>query len=192
MADIPNQNGTQKVHTEDKVLQLLQQFRLEETTTEEAVNNEHDLPLEINQFLKNSHLYQFQEYIKKYKRGLSNYFHEQWTVGEIINQELVPKLKKHTVDTHQPNNGNLALVDGQALLRELIDNAKKLATFKLVRHECRGAQISARTLERHEFIERYLPDYCRIANYQQTPYRYGQQSSLIEGTKIYTAFVNNV
>ncbi|KAI9470890.1 MAG: hypothetical protein EXX96DRAFT_455706, partial [Benjaminiella poitrasii] len=51
----------------------------------------------------------------------------------------------------------------------------------------RGARVSARTLERREFIGRYLPDNCRIANYQRIPFRYGQQSSLIEGTKIYTA-----
>ncbi|KAI9480298.1 MAG: hypothetical protein EXX96DRAFT_633642 [Benjaminiella poitrasii] len=56
----------------------------------------------------------------------------------------------------------------------------------------RGARVSARTLERREFIGRYLPDFCRIANYQRTTFRYGQQSSLIEGTKIYTAYINNV
>ncbi|KAI9486228.1 MAG: hypothetical protein EXX96DRAFT_592980 [Benjaminiella poitrasii] len=36
----------------------------------------------------------------------------------------------------------------------------------------RGSRISARTLERREFIERYLPDYCRIANYQRIPFSY--------------------
>ncbi|KAI9486146.1 MAG: hypothetical protein EXX96DRAFT_534433 [Benjaminiella poitrasii] len=91
----------EKKKTEDEVLQLFQRFRLGEKAAEETVKNEHDLPLEIIQLSEDNHLYQFQEYIKKYKRGLPKYFHEQWTVGETINRELVPELKKHTEHTQQ-------------------------------------------------------------------------------------------
>ncbi|EIE90157.1 hypothetical protein RO3G_14868 [Rhizopus delemar RA 99-880] len=46
-------------------------------------------------------LLQIQENFKRYKRELSRYQSDNWTVGEEINKSLIPKLKKYNVDTHQ-------------------------------------------------------------------------------------------
>ncbi|ORE11370.1 hypothetical protein BCV72DRAFT_300954, partial [Rhizopus microsporus var. microsporus] len=43
-----------------------------------------------------------------------------------------------------------------------------------------------------ELINQYLGDYLTITSYQRPNFVYAQQSAITEGTKIYTAYVNNV
>ncbi|PHZ14528.1 uncharacterized protein RHIMIDRAFT_102594 [Rhizopus microsporus ATCC 52813] len=42
-----------------------------------------------------------------------------------------------------------------------------------------------------ELINRHLDDYLTITNYQRPNFVFAQQSVIIEGTKVYTVYVNN-
>jgi hypothetical protein len=48
------------------------------------------------------------------------------------------------------------------------------------------------TAERRQFINPYRDRYLQIAGYARRHLTYGQQTSIIEGTKMYTAYANNI
>ena len=56
----------------------------------------------------------------------------------------------------------------------------------------RGRARARLIIEYRELINRHLVDYLAITNYQRPDFVYAQQSAIIEGTKIYTAYANNV
>ncbi|CAO3658030.1 unnamed protein product [Rhizopus microsporus] len=47
-------------------------------------------------------------------------------------------------------------------------------------------------IQYRRLINRHLNDYLAITNYQRPDFVYAQQSAIIKGTKIYTAYTNNV
>lgn len=94
-------NEQPRMYTEEEVLQLFQRFRDEEKTINQQTREERPLPLDITTYLEESTPLQIQENFKRFKRELSKYQDEEWTVGEEINKSLIPKLKSYTVDTAQ-------------------------------------------------------------------------------------------
>ncbi|KAG0753321.1 hypothetical protein G6F60_012744 [Rhizopus arrhizus] len=49
---------------------------------------------------------QHQDNFKRYKREVTKYHHDEWTVAEEINKSFIPKLKQYTVDTTQVVNAH--------------------------------------------------------------------------------------
>ncbi|KAG2206823.1 hypothetical protein INT47_007579 [Mucor saturninus] len=62
--------------------------------------------------------------------------------------------------------------------------------LKLTRY-ARG-RAGGRTAATRAFIDTYLGDYLEVTGFVPPDFRYGQQTSLIEGAKIFTAYNNNV
>lgn len=62
--------------------------------------------------------------------------------------------------------------------------------LKLTRYA--RTRVGERTAALRVFIDRYLRDYLQASNFVTPDFPYVQQTSLIEGTKIYTAYANNV
>lgn len=60
--------------------------------------------MDISSYLEESTPLQIQYNFKRFKRELSKYHDEEWTVGEEINKPLILKLKSYTVDTTQVVN----------------------------------------------------------------------------------------
>ncbi|CEG72438.1 hypothetical protein RMATCC62417_07997 [Rhizopus microsporus] len=55
----------------------------------------------------------------------------------------------------------------------------------------RGRARARLIIHYQELINLHLDDYLRITNYQRPSFVYAQQSAIIEGTNIYTAYANN-
>ncbi|KAG1639576.1 hypothetical protein G6F44_007697 [Rhizopus delemar] len=105
MTDYPV-NNEQRTYTEQEVFELLRRFKIEEQTTTQRAREERELPLEIASFLDETTKQQHQDNFKRYKREISKYYHEEWTMAEEINKSFIPKLKQFTVDTTQVVNAN--------------------------------------------------------------------------------------
>lgn len=110
----------------------------------------------INTLEENSKL-QLQENFKRYKKDLTRYAHDEWTVAEEINKSLTPKLKQHTVETTQLvssiykgaeiirtfgrgatevfeqlktiREGEISGEEANAILEEVFESAKRLSIF---------------------------------------------------------------
>ncbi|KAG1035021.1 hypothetical protein G6F43_013310 [Rhizopus delemar] len=105
MTDSLNTGNEQPVlYTQEQVFGLLQRLRLEEQTATQRAREERALPLDISSSLDSVTKQQHFDNFKRYKRDLSKYNNEEWTVGEEINRSFIPKLKNHTVDTTQVVN----------------------------------------------------------------------------------------
>ncbi|KAG1344573.1 hypothetical protein G6F62_004434 [Rhizopus arrhizus] len=89
---------------ETQVLNLLQHPINEEQTANQQAREERDLPLEITSFLNSLTKKQHLDKFKRYKREVSKYYNEEWTVTEDINKSFLPNLKAFTVDTTQVVN----------------------------------------------------------------------------------------
>ncbi|KAG1043950.1 hypothetical protein G6F43_011537 [Rhizopus delemar] len=154
MADYPV-NNEQRTYTEQEVFELLRRFKIEEQTTTQRAREERELPLEIASFLDETTKQQHQDNFKRYKREISKYYHEEWTMAEEINKSFIPKLKQFTVDTTQVVNahykgaetsrlhgraateifeqlltiksGGLSTEEANQLLDEALESAKRLA-----------------------------------------------------------------
>jgi polyhydroxyalkanoate synthesis regulator phasin len=150
-------NEQQRMYTEEEVFQLFQRFRNEEKAVNQHVREGRPLPLDISAYLEESTQQQLQDNFKRYKRDLSKYHHEEWTVGEEINKSLIPKLKYYTVDTAQVvstiykgsdiirthgraateiyeqlntiREGEISQEEARQLLDETMESAKRLAIF---------------------------------------------------------------
>lgn len=94
-------NNVPRTYTEEEVLELFQRFRNEERLTLTKNREERPLPVEVVTTLEENSKLQLQEGFKRYKKDLSKYAHDEWTVAEEINKSLLPKLKQHTVETTQ-------------------------------------------------------------------------------------------
>ncbi|KAG1174212.1 hypothetical protein G6F36_011269 [Rhizopus arrhizus] len=155
MTDIPDINEQPKLYTEEQIFELFQRFKAEEQATTQRAREERELPLEIITSLDDVKRQQHLDNFKRYKRDISKYYHNEWTVGEEINKSFLPKLKNHTVDTTQVVNayykgseinrthgraatelyeqlhtikrGNLPADQAHQLLDEAIESAKRLA-----------------------------------------------------------------
>ncbi|KAI8881652.1 hypothetical protein K501DRAFT_295707 [Backusella circina FSU 941] len=136
-------NNEQRTFTEQEVFELLRQ-----------------LPVEITSTLENNTQQQHQENFKRYRRDISKYHNEEWTVAEEVNKSLLPKLKHYTVDTTQVVNayykgaetsrlhgraateifeqlktiksGNISTQEAIELLGEAMESAKRLAVHAWV------------------------------------------------------------
>ncbi|KAG1042355.1 hypothetical protein G6F43_011925 [Rhizopus delemar] len=154
MTDYPV-NNEQRTYTEQEVFELLRRFKIEEQTTTQRAREERELPLDIASFLDETTNQQHQDNFKRYKREISKYYHEEWTVAEEINKSFIPKLKQFTVDTTQVVNahykgaensrlhgraateifeqlltiksGGLSAEEANQLLDEALESAKRLA-----------------------------------------------------------------
>ncbi|KAG1171360.1 hypothetical protein G6F36_011768 [Rhizopus arrhizus] len=154
MTDYPV-NNEQRTYTEQEVFELLRRFKIEEQTTTQRAREERELPLEIASFLDETTKQQHQDNFKRYKREISKYYHEEWTMAEEINKSFIPKLKQFTVDTTQVVNahykgaetcrlhwraateileqlltiksGGLSAEEANQLLDEALESAKRLA-----------------------------------------------------------------
>ena len=150
-----NNEPIPRTYTEEEVFELFQRFRLEEQATSQNFREEHELPMEIIDSLENLTKQQHQENFKLYKREISKYHHEEWTMGEEINKSFIPKLKNYTVDSTQVINahykgseisrihgraateifeqlatirrGNISPTEAQQLLEEAMESSKRLA-----------------------------------------------------------------
>jgi transcriptional regulator NrdR family protein len=91
----------QKNFTREEVTQLIRQLVLERQEEREENQSGKVLPMAISAALKNTTPAEMRDNIKKYKRNVYRYSDEYWTKSETLNNELVPKLKKANVDTHQ-------------------------------------------------------------------------------------------
>ena len=97
-------NNKQRTYTEQEVFELLGCFKIEEQTATQRIREERELPLEITSSLDKVTKQQHQDNFKRYKREISKYHREEWTVAEEINKSFLPKLKQFTVDTTQVVN----------------------------------------------------------------------------------------
>ena len=105
MTDIYNSNNEQPcLYTETQALNLLQHPRNEEQIANQRARDERGLPLEITSFLDKLTKQQHLDNFKCYKREVSKYYNEEWTVTEDINKSFLPNLKAFTVDTTQVVN----------------------------------------------------------------------------------------
>jgi polyhydroxyalkanoate synthesis regulator phasin len=100
MTDTPLKNE-QRTYTEQEVFEILRRYQMEEQAITQRVREERDLPLQITSALDEVTKQQHQENFKRYRRKISKYHHEEWTVAEEINEGFLPKLKQSSVDTTQ-------------------------------------------------------------------------------------------
>ena len=98
MNDINNDNAS-RTYTEEEVLELFRRFRNEEKLIINKNKEERALPMDIVSTLEDNSKLQLQDSFKRYRKDLTKYTHDDWTVAEEINKSLVPKLKQHTVET---------------------------------------------------------------------------------------------
>ncbi|KAI8881650.1 hypothetical protein K501DRAFT_274424 [Backusella circina FSU 941] len=99
MNDINNEQP--RTYTEDVVLELFQRFRNEENINTTKNREERPLPMDIISTLEENSKLQLQESFRRYKKDLTRYTNDDWTIPEEINKSLTPKLKHHTVETTQ-------------------------------------------------------------------------------------------
>lgn len=113
--------------------------------------------MDVSSRLEENTQHQLKENFKWYKRDLSKYHHDDWTVGEEINKPLLLNLKNYTMDTTQAVNaiykgseiiwtqdraateifeqlnalseGELSHDAARQILDEIIENAKRLVVF---------------------------------------------------------------
>ncbi|KAG1138403.1 hypothetical protein G6F37_011356 [Rhizopus arrhizus] len=82
MTDTDDSNNEQpRLYTETQVVNLLQHPRNEEQTANQRAREEGDLPLDITSFLDSLTKKQYLDNFKHYKREVSKYYNEEWTVG---------------------------------------------------------------------------------------------------------------
>lgn len=140
---------------EEQLIELFRRLRTEEQTASQQAREERDLPLDITSTLENLTKQQHLDNFKRYKRDVSNYYNEEWTIPEEINKSFIPKLKNYTVDTTQVvnadykgadisrmhgraateiyeqlltiKNGHLPTEKAQQLLDETIESTKRLS-----------------------------------------------------------------
>jgi hypothetical protein len=85
---------------------LIRRFKIEEQTTTQRAREERELSFGIASSLDELTKQQHQDNFKRYKREISKYHHEEWTVAEEINKSFLPKLKQYTVGTTQVVNAH--------------------------------------------------------------------------------------
>ncbi|KAG1135032.1 hypothetical protein G6F37_013104 [Rhizopus arrhizus] len=157
MNDNNNVNEGPRVYTEEEVFRLFQRFKNEEKLAEQNNREERPLPVEIITQLEENSKQQLQDNFRRFKKNLSKYIDEEWTVAEEINKSLLPKLKTYTVDTAQLvssiyrgseimrthgraateifeqlsilREGEISTEEAHAILEEAFENAKRLAVF---------------------------------------------------------------
>lgn len=149
-------NNERRTYTEEEVIELLRRVKTAEQADAQKSREERELPLGITSTLEQFTKQQHQDNFKRYKREITKYHHEEWTVAEEINRSFIPKLKQYTVDTTQVVNahykgaeisrlhgraateiyeqlctiqaGEISADEAYQLLEEAIDSAKRLAT----------------------------------------------------------------
>lgn len=149
-------NNGPKTYTEEEVIELLRRVKASEQAETQKAREERELPLGITSSLDKLTKQQHQDNFKRYKRELTKYHHDEWTVAEEINKSFIPKLKQYTVDTTQVVNahykgaencrlhgraateiyeqlsiikaGEITAEEAHQLLDEAIESAKRLAT----------------------------------------------------------------
>ncbi|PHZ12371.1 uncharacterized protein RHIMIDRAFT_284748, partial [Rhizopus microsporus ATCC 52813] len=151
----PINNNEQRTYTEDEVIELLRRVKTAEQAEIQKAREERQLPVGITSSLDNLTKQQHQDNFKRYKREITKYHHDEWTVAEEINKSFIPKLKQYTVDTTQVVNahykgaensrlhgraateiyeqlsiiqaGEISAEEAHQLLNEAIESAKRLA-----------------------------------------------------------------
>ncbi|KAG2195369.1 hypothetical protein INT47_004477, partial [Mucor saturninus] len=99
-------NNEPKTFTEAEVIELLRRARATEQAETQKTREERELPLEITSSLEQHTKQQHQDNFKRYKRDVTKYHHNEWTIVEEINKSFLPKLRHYTVDTTQVVNAH--------------------------------------------------------------------------------------
>ncbi|KAG0808157.1 hypothetical protein G6F16_012890 [Rhizopus arrhizus] len=148
-------NNEPRTYTEEEVIELLRRIKTAEQAETQKAREERELPLGITSSLDKPTRQQHQDNFKRYKREVTKYHHDEWTVAEEINKSFIPKLKQYTVDTTQVVNahykgaeisrlhgraateiyeqlsiiqaGEISTEEAHQLLAEAIESAKRLA-----------------------------------------------------------------
>jgi polyhydroxyalkanoate synthesis regulator phasin len=148
-------NNEPRTYTEEEVIELLRRIKTAEQAETQKAREERELPLGITSSLNKLTKQQHQDNFKRYKREVTKYRHDEWTVTEEINKAFIPKLKQYTVDTIQVVNahykgaeisrlhgraateiyeqlsiiqaGEISTEEAHQLLDETIESAKRLA-----------------------------------------------------------------
>ncbi|ORE12259.1 hypothetical protein BCV71DRAFT_191359, partial [Rhizopus microsporus] len=55
--------------------------------------------------------HQLKESLKRYKKYVHKYYHEEWATGESIKKSFIQKYKRHNVDTYQVLNTIYRIAD---------------------------------------------------------------------------------
>ena len=129
MNDINNDNAS-RTYTKEEVLELFRRFRNEEKLIINKNKEEYALPMDIVSTLEDNSKLQLQESFKRYRKDLTKYTHDDWTVAEEINKSLVPKLKQHTVETNQLVSSIYKETDIRTLGRGATKIFEQLQTIK--------------------------------------------------------------
>ncbi|KAI7851727.1 hypothetical protein BDC45DRAFT_444839, partial [Circinella umbellata] len=92
---------------------------------------------------------------KKYKRDLSKYTHEEWTIAEEINKSFISKLKQYPVDTNQLVS---SIYKGSEIIRNLGRGATEIfEQLKTIKEQ----EISRE--EAHTILEEALESAKRLS-----------------------------
>ncbi|KAG0810222.1 hypothetical protein G6F17_008310 [Rhizopus arrhizus] len=154
-------NNEQRTYTEQGVFELLGRFKIEEQTATQRIREERELPLEITSSLDKVTKQQHQDNFKRYKREISKYHHEEWTVAEEINKSFLPKLKQFTVDTTQVVNAHYKGAENSRLhgraATEIFEQLLTIKSGELTADEANQlldeALESARRLAIHAWVQ---------------------------------------
>ncbi|CEG78893.1 hypothetical protein RMATCC62417_13429 [Rhizopus microsporus] len=96
MTDIPNATPEQeeaKLYTQRELFQLFQQWQKDSKSEQQRAYEETELPNDIRKILEESPLHQLKESLKRYKKHVHKYYHEEWTTGESISKSLYLKIQ---------------------------------------------------------------------------------------------------
>lgn len=95
------QQAQTPLYTREDVANILREFERERDEQKELSYKGKQLPEGIREVLDSTPTSDLKEDIKRYKKLIPRYKHEEWTKNQQINKEFVPDLKKWKVDSHQ-------------------------------------------------------------------------------------------
>ncbi|EIE91973.1 hypothetical protein RO3G_16684 [Rhizopus delemar RA 99-880] len=107
MSDIENveHQGQQQeqtlLYTRDDVAKILKEFDRQREEQRESIYRGIQLPEQIREILDETPTADLKDDIKRFKRNVPKYNHNEWTRTPQINKEFINELKKWKVDTHQ-------------------------------------------------------------------------------------------
>ncbi|KAG1047248.1 hypothetical protein G6F43_010292 [Rhizopus delemar] len=107
MSDIENDEyqGQQQeqtlLYTRDDVAKILKEFDRQMEEQRESIYRGKQLPEQIREILDETPTADLKDDIKRFKRNVPKYNHNEWTRTPQINKEFINELKKWKVDTHQ-------------------------------------------------------------------------------------------
>ncbi|KAG1147625.1 hypothetical protein G6F37_003917 [Rhizopus arrhizus] len=136
-------------------------FKIEEQTITQRAREERGLPSKIASPLDELTKQQHQDNSNRYKREISKYHHEEWTVAEEINQSFLPKLKQYTVGTTQVVNAHykgveISRLHGRATT-EIFEQLLTIQSGELLAEEANQLLVkaleSAKGLAIHNWVQ---------------------------------------